>query len=141
MNASRSARSSCALADGVAKVWSVKEGKLLGPLNGHTDRVTAVAFSADGAQMATGSGDTTARVWDPKGKQLAVMSGHTDSVIAALHKVRRTAPAVQPQHHGVAGQVHQLLRREDPVAAHRRAMQGQAGAVGFGEGQIGRAHV
>ncbi|KAJ3010945.1 UNVERIFIED_CONTAM: hypothetical protein HDU68_001883 [Siphonaria sp. JEL0065] len=33
-------------------------------LNGHTEAVLAVSFSPDGSMLATGSGDTTIRIWD-----------------------------------------------------------------------------
>lgn len=51
-------------------------------LTGHTKRVTDVDWSlARGAKLlVTGSEDTTARVWDLQGKQLAVLEGHTSTV-------------------------------------------------------------
>jgi hypothetical protein len=53
----------------------------LAVLEGHTDRVVAVAFSPDGTRLATASYDETARVWDAaSGKELAVCQGHTDQV-------------------------------------------------------------
>jgi tetratricopeptide (TPR) repeat protein len=38
-------------------------GKLLHTLNGHTDRVNALAFSPDGQYIVSGSYDNTLRVW------------------------------------------------------------------------------
>src|SRR5262249_27012414 len=34
------------------------------PLQGHTERVSAVAFSADGTSIVSGSDDKTLRLWD-----------------------------------------------------------------------------
>jgi WD40 repeat protein len=50
-------------------------------LKGHEGEIISVAFSPDGARLATGSYDNTARVWDSvTGGILATMTGHTDNV-------------------------------------------------------------
>ncbi|KAJ3103707.1 hypothetical protein HK100_004160 [Physocladia obscura] len=47
-------------------------------LSGHTEAVLCVAFSADGTLLATGSGDTTVRVWDlDTSTPRHTLSGHT----------------------------------------------------------------
>ncbi|KAK0747323.1 WD40-repeat-containing domain protein [Apiosordaria backusii] len=50
-------------------------------LEGHSDSVYSVAFSADGRQLASGSYDNTVKIWDPaSGQCLQTLEGHSDSV-------------------------------------------------------------
>ena len=51
---------------------------LSSPLQGHTEYVRSVAFSPDGRQLATGSDDLTARVWD-------LSTGETTTVFKVLN--------------------------------------------------------
>jgi WD40 repeat protein len=45
-------------------LWDVKEREILRHLEGHQNWVVVLAFSADGRRLISGSGDSTARVWD-----------------------------------------------------------------------------
>lgn len=49
---------------GSIRLFDAISGKSVGPLNGHSGYVPAMAFSPDGTRLATGSLDTTAVVWD-----------------------------------------------------------------------------
>src|SRR5436305_14981266 len=47
---------------------------------GHTNFVYSVAFSPDGATLATGSFDNTIKLWDFKtGKEKVTLKGHTSA--------------------------------------------------------------
>jgi WD40 repeat protein len=57
--------------------WNVA----LQTLEGHTGSVWSVAFSPDGTQVVSGSGDNTVRLWDAvTGSALQTLEGHTDWV-------------------------------------------------------------
>ena len=43
---------------------SVRATNALHRLTGHTDAIVSIALSPDGATLATGSWDTTVRLWD-----------------------------------------------------------------------------
>jgi len=45
-------------------LWDLTSYQQVAELRGHTDYVHAVAFSPDGTQLVSGSGDSTVRVWD-----------------------------------------------------------------------------
>jgi WD40 repeat protein len=45
-------------------VWNAKTGKQLLRFEGHTGRVTSLAFSLDGTRLGSSSEDGTARIWD-----------------------------------------------------------------------------
>src|ERR1700681_3160439 len=60
---------------------SAQQPKLRATLKGHTDRVISVAYSPDGKTLASGSSDTTIKLWDvATGKEKATLSGHTNHV-------------------------------------------------------------
>ena len=46
------------------KLWDTSTGENTFTLEGHTQAVWSVAFSPDGKQLASGSSDGTAKVWD-----------------------------------------------------------------------------
>jgi WD40 repeat protein len=66
--------------DGAICVWS-RDGKLLIEIKGHDNAVTSLCWSKDGAQIFSGSGDSTIRKWRAiDGKELVVLRGHTNAV-------------------------------------------------------------
>jgi WD40 repeat protein len=64
--------------------WHYRQRRFEGSyatLYGHTSFVESVAFSSDGARLASGSWDQTVKVWDASnGAELLSLSGHTGSV-------------------------------------------------------------
>jgi WD40 repeat protein len=64
-------------------VWDARIDARQLELNGHTNPVTSVAFSPDGARLVTGSEDLTAKVWDARtGAALLELKGHRNGVLS-----------------------------------------------------------
>jgi WD40 repeat protein len=61
-------------ADRKIKLWNA-EGKEEATLEGHKDWITDIAFSPDGAALASSSHDRTARLWDVKEKRESASLG------------------------------------------------------------------
>ncbi|QDU83416.1 Serine/threonine-protein kinase PrkC [Planctomycetes bacterium Pla163] len=60
-----------ALDNGTVRVLAIEDWSEVHVLAGHTNRVRCVAYSPDGARLATGSGDRSLRLWDARSGRLA----------------------------------------------------------------------
>ncbi len=55
-------------------------------LQGHIHYITSVAYSPDGNTVLTGSGDNSARLWNPNtGEQLHILQGHTSYITSLAY--------------------------------------------------------
>src|SRR6185295_19303728 len=64
-----------------SKVYQLASGILVMALSGREGVVLSVCFSHDRKYIATGSGDTTVRIWDASnGELLRVLKGHSAEV-------------------------------------------------------------
>jgi WD40 repeat protein len=70
--------------DRTISLWDLTDGKHLGDLQGHTDRIPALAWAPGSGDVLVSAGwDTTARVWDVRsGQPLILLNTHAAQVTA-----------------------------------------------------------
>ena len=60
------------LTDKTVNLWDLSTSQLKVELKGHSGKVRSLAFSPNGKYLASGGGDSTARIWDAaSGKEIA----------------------------------------------------------------------
>jgi WD40 repeat protein len=69
---------------GVARLWSLPEGKPVATIRAHKGEVHAIAFAPDGRTLATGGEDRWVKIWSvPDGKEnLSYRAGQAVNVVA-----------------------------------------------------------
>ena len=71
--------------DGMVKLWSAEDGKLLHTLLGHKSEVNSVVFSSNNKTIASASKDGKIKLWSVEdGKLLYTLSGHKSEVSSVI---------------------------------------------------------
>lgn len=82
VNAARPEILATGAGDDTAYLWRAGEAVPLHRLDGHTDTISSLAFSADGTLLASGGLEGAVRVWDvPTGQLVIALEGPTQGIV------------------------------------------------------------
>jgi WD40 repeat protein len=60
-------------------LWNMESGQVLRNLQGHKDPIVSLAFSPDGSYLASGSYDSTAKIWEVEtGREIGTLQANVD---------------------------------------------------------------
>ena len=71
------------IGDKFVRLWDIKTKREIRQFEGHTNKITSLAFSADDIHLASASWDNSIRIWDIRtGECTIVLKGHQRNVLA-----------------------------------------------------------
>lgn len=76
-------------ADKVIKLWDVYTGQIMRTMEGHVEGISDIAWSNDGAYLASASDDKTIRIWDTELVSSVLLSSLFDSNVFGIRALRR----------------------------------------------------
>jgi WD40 repeat protein len=87
----------------VVKIWDAKSGTERRTLHGHAHYIWKVAFSPEGRYLASGSWDSTVKVWDlaaPESAEPVTLRGHAGFIESLAFSPDGRRPASASGHAG-----------------------------------------
>ena len=106
-------------------LWEISR-QHIATLEGHTRYVSSVAFSPDGATLATGSQDSTIRLWDVATKRNIAMLRHSHLVRSVAFSPDGTTLAIGSNSRGVELWDVESLRNVGTLRGHRNVVRSVA---------------
>ena len=116
-------------ADGIVRLWDLKEGQVLRRFTGHLRPVWSLVFSPDGTLLVSAGSDEVVRVWDlPTGREVGTSRKPILTAGDQAEETDRGAiPVPQMQRLPYGNGRRREPSRADPVSAVRPSCRHRAG--------------